>query len=263
MSTRPDGKKSLQTFHARTSLWKLFEKRAQEMDCSVDYLVNEAMRLYASTYGLIEIGPDAERSSVDLLPGESMPPPLPLKATVSSAPRNVEAASSRPRAPMPPAPGAAPSPSLPSGRTPSPQRPTAFGNTMPIPTMPNAPPRPPLPRPSSDDSGIMPTQPPRLPLAPAPAKGQLVLIFQGRKIVITGDQFIIGRGTKSSDLPIKDANISRKHAAVILHNGTYYLKDLGSTNGIEFAGKSIDSKRIDEGDVFHVCGYELHFTYNP
>jgi pSer/pThr/pTyr-binding forkhead associated (FHA) protein len=94
-------------------------------------------------------------------------------------------------------------------------------------------------------------------------KGQLTLVFQGRKIPIAGDQFIIGRGTKSSDLPIKDANISRKHAAVILHNGSYYLKDLGSTNGIEFAGKTIDSKRIDEGDVFHVCGYELHFTYNP
>jgi pSer/pThr/pTyr-binding forkhead associated (FHA) protein len=114
-----------------------------------------------------------------------------------------------------------------------------------------------MPSSAADSSQI---SPPRLPQS-SPGKGQLTLIFQGRKILITGDQFIIGRGTKSSDLPIKDANISRKHAAVILHNGTYYIKDLGSTNGIEFAGKPIDSKRIDEGDVFHVCGYELHFTY--
>jgi len=89
----------------------------------------------------------------------------------------------------------------------------------------------------------------------------MILVFQGRKIPITQDQFIIGRGSKSSDLAIKDANISRKHAAVIFHNGAYYMKDLGSTNGVEYKGKLVDSKRIDEGDVFTICGYDLHFTY--
>ena len=90
----------------------------------------------------------------------------------------------------------------------------------------------------------------------------LTIIFQGRKVPIRQDQFIIGSGTKSADLPIKDANISRKHAAVIFHNGAYYMKDLGSTNGVDFNGKPIDSKRIDEGDVFTICGFDLHFTYN-
>jgi len=90
----------------------------------------------------------------------------------------------------------------------------------------------------------------------------LMLIFQGRKIPILQDQFIIGRGSKSSDLAVKDANISRKHAAVIFHNGTFYMKDLGSTNGVEYGGKPVDSKRIDEGDVFSICGYDMHFTYS-
>ena len=75
------------------------------------------------------------------------------------------------------------------------------------------------------------------------------------------DQFIIGRGSKTSDLAIKDGNISRKHAAVIRRNGTFYIKDLGSTNGIDYKGMRIDNKRIDEGDVFHLCDYELRFTY--
>ena len=94
------------------------------------------------------------------------------------------------------------------------------------------------------------------------ARPALTLIFQGRKIPILQDQFIIGRGSKASDLAIKDANISRKHAAVIFHNGAYYMKDLGSTNGVDFGGKPVDSKRIDEGDVFTICGYDLHFTYS-
>lgn len=89
----------------------------------------------------------------------------------------------------------------------------------------------------------------------------LYLVFDNQKYRIDKDQFIIGRGTKSSDLPIKDGNISRKHAAVIRRNGTFFIKDLGSTNGIDFNGMRIDNKRIDEGDVFHICEYELKFTY--
>ena len=94
-----------------------------------------------------------------------------------------------------------------------------------------------------------------------PATGRLSLIFNGRKIPITKDQFIIGRGSKTSDLPIKDGNISRKHAAVINHSGVFYIKDLGSTNGIEYNGMRIDNKRVEEGDVFHICDYEIRFTY--
>ena len=89
----------------------------------------------------------------------------------------------------------------------------------------------------------------------------LYLMFDNQKYRIDKDQFIIGRGTKSSDLPIKDGNISRKHAAVVRRNGTFFIKDLGSTNGIDFNGMRIDNKRIDEGDVFHICEYELKFTY--
>ena len=96
------------------------------------------------------------------------------------------------------------------------------------------------------------------PGVPAPP---LYLVFDNQKYRIDKDQFIIGRGAKSSDLPIKDGNISRKHAAVIRRNGTYFIKDLGSTNGIDYKGMRIDNKRIDEGDVFHLCDYELRFTY--
>ena len=89
----------------------------------------------------------------------------------------------------------------------------------------------------------------------------LFLIYNGQRYPISKDQFIIGRGSKTSDLAIKDGNISRKHAAVIRRNGVYYIKDLGSTNGIDYKGMRIDNKRIDEGDVFHICDYELRFTY--
>jgi hypothetical protein len=93
---------------------------------------------------------------------------------------------------------------------------------------------------------------------PAPP---LYLLFQSQKYLVDKEQFIIGRGSKSSDLPIRDGNISRKHAAVVRRNGSYFIKDLGSTNGIDYNGVRIDNKRIEEGDVFNICDYELRFTY--
>lgn len=111
------------------------------------------------------------------------------------------------------------------------------------------PPAPPAPRPQYRE--------------PVSATPTLYLIYNGQRYPISKDQFIIGRGSKTSDLAIKDGNISRKHSAVIRRNGTYYIKDLGSTNGIDYKGMRIDNKRIDEGDVFHLCDYELRFTYRP
>ena len=95
-----------------------------------------------------------------------------------------------------------------------------------------------------------------------PSRPTLTMVYEGRKIRIQKDQFIIGRGSKSADMPIKDPNVSRKHAAVIYHNGAYYIKDLGSTNGVEFGSQLVDSKRIDEGDSFAICGHKFHFTYS-
>jgi pSer/pThr/pTyr-binding forkhead associated (FHA) protein len=89
----------------------------------------------------------------------------------------------------------------------------------------------------------------------------LFVIFNGQKFPVSKDEFVIGRGSKSADLAIKDGNISRRHAAVVFHGGAYYMKDLGSTNGVDFGGQKVGTKRIDEGDLFQICDYELRFTY--
>ena len=62
-------------------------------------------------------------------------------------------------------------------------------------------------------------------------------------------------------LAIQDGMVSRQHAAVIRRHGVHYLKDLGSTHGITYKGMRIDTKRIDEGDVFTLGDAELRFTY--
>jgi hypothetical protein len=216
-------KKTMRHFYCRDVLWETFEQMANDFDCSIDYLINEAMRFYARSKNY-----QAGTASSQNLPQQAAQP--------ANGPSVMPPAPPRPRVPTP-APAAAA-----EARAPRP--------TMPPP----APPRPARTTPAPPNPRVTPE--------PMAAQGPtLYLVFNNQRIPIDKDQFIIGRGSKTSDLAIKDGNISRKHAAVIRRNGMFYIKDLGSTNGIDYKGMRIDNKRIDEGDVFHICDYELRFTY--
>ena len=238
MTSRSSSKKTLQNIHVRDTLWATYGRQSTRMDCSIDYLVNEAMRLYAAQNGFLEDSQISQNRQMPVVDERSGSAPLPR-------------------------PGGTPAP--------APSPPAALG---PPPVQTGSGLNPPLPRPGGSGVGTSPTGarapstvPPLRPVPPvrtAPVvqpRPTLTLVFRGKKIPVVKDQFIIGRGSKSSDLTIKDGNISRKHAAVIFHNGAFYIKDLGSTNGVEFNGRAVDSKRIDEGDVFSICGYDFHFTY--
>jgi hypothetical protein len=253
MTTQDQNKKTLRSFQCRDYLWELFEQMSGELECSTDYLVNEAMRQYARSRNYGTHRRDTGGSSVAAQPPAPANPSLASQALIPSLRDNVPV---RNETPMP--------------TTLRPVRGGVVGTVGPAPRpVPSMPPPPPPVRPSVTHAtrGEI-SMPPPIPVsraaAPAvvvPSRPYLYVIFNGQKIPVTKDEFIIGRGSRSADLPIKDGNISRRHAAVVWHNGSYYMKDLGSTNGIEFQGRRFDTKRIDEGDLFRMCDYELRFTY--
>lgn len=252
-------KKTMRHFYCRDVLWETFEQMANDFDCSIDYLVNEAMRYYArsknyqSPPGPQMTGPQGVPNSNgqganNASGSTAYPPSKPAGAAARSGmptnqppsvPANGGPAGAAPRRPAPPTPGYANAGAAAAASTNRVAASPSMAQHSPAPQMPA-----PAPMPQMGSAG--PT---------------LFLIYNGQRYAVTKDQFIIGRGSKTSDLPIKDGNISRKHAAVIRRNGTFYIKDLGSTNGIDYKGMRIDNKRIDEGDVFHLCDYELRFTY--
>ena len=92
---------------------------------------------------------------------------------------------------------------------------------------------------------------------PAP----LTLVYLGERFPITKDRFVIGRGKQSSDLTLKDPNVSRQHAMIEFQNGVYFMVDMGSTNGVEYNGQRIARKVIAEGDMYRICDHEVRFTY--
>ena len=97
--------------------------------------------------------------------------------------------------------------------------------------------------------------------APAPQAASLTLIYQGERHTVNKDRYVIGRGKQSSDLTLKDPNVSRQHAMIEFQNGVYFMVDMGSTNGVEYNGQRIARKQIGEGDVFRICDHDLLFTY--
>ena len=264
-------KKTMRHFYCRDVLWETFEQMANDFDCSIDYLINEAMRYYARSKNYQSASGGAGVSA-------NLGAPSSIGPGAGAGPASQAGSARRPPPPtQPPSSGNAPS----SQRRPAPATPGYTGGNA------GARPAPPTPayagagganfaaassggggggyaasaaQPYPSGGAAPATAPPAPSAAPAPGS-TLFLIYNGQRYPVTKDQFIIGRGSKTSDLPIKDGNISRKHAAVIRRNGTYYIKDLGSTNGIDYKGMRIDNKRIDEGDVFHLCDYELRFTY--
>ena len=296
MTTHDQNKKTLRHFQCRDYLWEVFEQMSTELECSTDYLINEAMRQYARSrnYGTARVGlredqagsephagapanaagagangiPSLRESSRDANPRSALPtppPPRPRNATpMSSGPAsspNVGQSAVGQSAQAVPAQSAV-------GPAPAPRRPATGSGGASLPPLPPPPPRPrpasavsnppPLPNAANAPNAARAAAPqPSMPTRPR----QLFIIFNGQKIPVTKEEFVIGRGSKSADLAIKDGNISRRHAAVVLHNGVHYLKDLGSTNGVEFQGRRFDSKRIEEGDLFRICDYELRFTY--
>jgi hypothetical protein len=233
-------KKVSRTFQSREALWQKFEQMAKELECSVDYLINDAMKQYARQRGYAggqTVGPSIAPSSGSVaapLPGGGMvappPPPPPLTTAPTARPMGV---------PPPKRPG--------GGPPPPPPPPPGAGQSRRAP--------PPLAPPKT-------AAPPPPPRAAAVSTGTLSIHYQGEIFPVNKDRFIIGRGKQTSDLTIKDPNVSRQHAMIEFSGGHYYIVDMGSTNGVEYNGQRVQRKAIAEGDVYRVCDHELRFSFH-
>ncbi len=282
MSSDPN-KKSPRTFQCRDMLWETFEQMARELECSVDYLINEAMKQYARqrSYGGRTPYPNAGRQdSVQERPdprggsgGASYPPP-PMPPPPNSM-RGGSGARGGSGLPPPPARSGGLPPPPPRGggiqsgmgMQPPPRMTTQGGMGRSQPPPPQSAPRsapPPIPG-RNDRGGAMPPIPGggyNGGMSPhAGGAATLSIIYQGEKVGVSKDRFVIGRGKQSSDLTLKDPNVSRQHAMIEYQNGVYFMVDMGSTNGVEYNGQRIARKQIAEGDVFRICDHDLRFTY--
>jgi hypothetical protein len=248
-------------------LWDTFEQMARELECSVDYLVNEAMKQYARqrSYGQRTPYPSNRSEGggapyLSATPPPPVPPPQPARSATSMPTRGLPPPPARGGLPAPPPPprgvssgaGIAPPPRLGGAAGSLRSQPPAAARSVPppIPQRSSGGSAPPISSSSSYNGGGL-----------TGAAAALSIIYQGEKHGISKDRFVIGRGKQSSDLTLKDPNVSRQHAMIEYQNGVYFMVDMGSTNGVEYNGQRIARKQIAEGDVFRICDHDLRFTY--
>ena len=101
------------------------------------------------------------------------------------------------------------------------------------------------------------------PAQPAPAASPaasfwVVTLQNGESVKIDKDTMIIGR-SRSCDVVIQSAKVSRQHASLTRVDGVLYIEDLGSANGVWLEGEKITRAKVGAGDVFTISDETLHF----
>jgi len=108
------------------------------------------------------------------------------------------------------------------------------------------------PRPSAQ-----PAAPPRLPAGVRP-RWYVRLDSGGEPILVDKDTMIIGR-SRSCDIIVPSAKVSRQHAHLVWVNDELFIEDLGSANGIWRNGERLDRSRVMDGDIVVLSDETLHF----
>lgn len=82
----------------------------------------------------------------------------------------------------------------------------------------------------------------------------------GKVIDLTEDSLTIGR-EPSNEIPINDAEISRKHARLSVQGDNYVIEDLGSTNGTFVNGQRLMGPHVLKPGEIVSFGEQISCTY--
>jgi hypothetical protein len=125
---------------------------------------------------------------------------------------------------------------------------------------PAVPPPPALPVEQPAQTMIYKSPPPAVPDAPAPEPQRevITLTLEGRTHEITSPKVVLGR-SREAEIRVADANVSRRHAELRQEGASYWIVDLGSTNGLEVNGKRVDRARLRDGDRILLGATEVVF----
>jgi len=86
----------------------------------------------------------------------------------------------------------------------------------------------------------------------------VTLSFDGTRHEVNKRSIVIGR-SRDCDIQLTDANVSRRHAELRQEGASYWIVDLGSTNGMEVNGKRVKRAKLRTGDTITLGSTEIMF----
>jgi hypothetical protein len=93
---------------------------------------------------------------------------------------------------------------------------------------------------------------------PEPEVARATLAFGGKTQAVSGPRIVIGR-SRDCDVRMADENVSRRHAEIRHEGDTWWIADLGSTNGTMLNGSRVRRERLREGDRITLGATEIVF----
>ncbi|MBK6689168.1 MAG: FHA domain-containing protein [Deltaproteobacteria bacterium] len=96
------------------------------------------------------------------------------------------------------------------------------------------------------------------PAQPVRAKTWVVTLTNGEKVKLDKEAMVIGR-SRTCDVVIPSAKISRQHASLSRVDGEYYIEDLGSANGLWLNGEKVTRAKLNPGDKYSISDETLLF----
>jgi FHA domain-containing protein len=86
----------------------------------------------------------------------------------------------------------------------------------------------------------------------------VALVFDGTRREVKERRVVIGR-SRDCDIQLADTNVSRRHAELRQEGASYWIVDLGSTNGMEVNGKRVKRAKLKDGDSITLGSTEITF----
>jgi pSer/pThr/pTyr-binding forkhead associated (FHA) protein len=92
--------------------------------------------------------------------------------------------------------------------------------------------------------------------------GELVPLGGGIPILLEQTNLLVGRGP-DCDVQIHISTVSSHHCRLILHEGYWRVKDLGSRNGTRVNNMKVDEHVVEPGAVLALANNKFELRYSP
>jgi pSer/pThr/pTyr-binding forkhead associated (FHA) protein len=92
--------------------------------------------------------------------------------------------------------------------------------------------------------------------------GELCPVGGGDPIPLIRERMVIGR-RESCDIRLPLPNVSGMHCELVYRNGYWWIRDLGSTNGIKVNDTRVLEKLLHPGDKITIAKRHFTIEYTP
>jgi pSer/pThr/pTyr-binding forkhead associated (FHA) protein len=95
----------------------------------------------------------------------------------------------------------------------------------------------------------------------ADIQGELIPQGGGDPVPLSREVMVIGR-RESCDIRLDFANVSGRHCELSFRDGYWFIRDLGSTNGIKVNNQRVNQRPLRPGDEIAIAKRRYTIRYN-